>query len=116
MLLCLTQIFPIHTSTSLPILQIGKDIRDLGVTEELAHRCSQGNLHQPKQGARGGWAQLGVSWLWVPSRVNPLLSGSCLLFRRFLSFAESKRMDTFCCRECLSEKCAGYVMTWCHLD
>lgn len=101
--------FPFHTSTSLPILQIGKDIRDLGVTEKFAHRCSQGNLHQPKQGAWGTWAQLGISWLWVPSRVSPLLPWPCLLFKRILSFAECQRMGTFCYRDCLSNKCADYM-------
>lgn len=76
------------------------------MTQKFAYGCSQGNLYQPKQGARGGWAQLGICWLWVPSRVNPLLSWPCLLFKRILSFAECKRMGTFCYRDCLSKKCA----------
>lgn len=51
--------------------------------EEVTHNCSQGNLYQPRKGTGQGPTQLGISWLWVPSRVNPLPSSYGLaLFSR----------------------------------
>lgn len=48
--------------------------------EEVTHNCSQGNLYQPRKWTGQGQTQLGISWLWVPSRVNLLPSCYGLAF------------------------------------
>lgn len=107
MLLCFTQTFLIpHLHISPHPLNRKGHQRPWSNREIWLIDVPKAIYTKPKQGARGGWAQLGMSWLWVPSRVNPLLSWPCLLFKRSLSFAEWKRMGTFCYRDCLSKKCA----------
>ena len=80
MLLRLTQPFPTLHLHIFPHLLNRKGHQRPWSNRESYSSLSPRQFIPAQARDRGGWTQLGISWLWVPSRVNPLLSCYGLAF------------------------------------